>query len=165
MKTLYINRHAKASFARDGSRDFDRVLDDRGIEDARIMGRRLKQRDGAPDLFVTSSAVRALSTARLIAKEVHYPLDDIAENRQIYNADIGTLLRVINSLDDSDDTVILFGHNLGFSEIIGYLTGQGIGTLPPCGIAKIDFENLDRWAEVSKGTGSLAYFDHPEKSI
>lgn len=161
MKTLYINRHAKSSHGQEAVNDFDRVLSERGIEDASEMGHRLKMRGEKFDSFVSSPAVRAISTARRIARETHYPPDEIVEKSELYNAGITDIFAVITGLDDRDDSVILFGHNPGFSEIITYLTGQSMGSLPTCGIAKIVFKEADTWKEISRGIGELEYVDHP----
>ncbi len=161
MKTLYINRHAKSSHGPGAVSDFDRVLDKSGIAEASEMGHRLKMRGENIDRFISSSAVRAIATARLIARETHYPLDDILDKQELYNAGITDILAVINGLDDRDDSVIVFGHNPGFSEIVGYLTGQSMGNLPTCGIAKIVFNETETWKEISRGMGELEYVDHP----
>lgn len=161
MKTLFINRHAKSAHGRVAVSDIDRVLDERGIEDASEMGHRLKMRGENIDRFISSPAVRAISTARHMAREIHYPLDEVVESPEIYNAGTTDILAVINGLDDRDESVIIFGHNPGLSEIITYLTGQSMGSLPTCGIAKIVFNEAETWREISRGMGELEYVDHP----
>ena len=72
MKTLFLVRHAKSSRDDPSLPDRDRPLDDRGKQDAPKMGRRLAKRDVKPELLLSSPALRALTTAQLIAEEVGY---------------------------------------------------------------------------------------------
>src|SRR5690606_9875428 len=67
MKTLLLVRHAKAlPFATTGV-DADRPLSEEGLQDAVRMAARLQQRGIRPDRFLSSPALRALTTARIFA--------------------------------------------------------------------------------------------------
>jgi phosphohistidine phosphatase len=163
MKTLFINRHAKSSWSHEGLSDFERPLNKRGKNDAPIMGKRLKDNDEGIELMVSSPAVRALSTAKIMAGEIGYKEDDIKEIPEIYAAGVEQLLSIINALDDDYDKVIMFGHNPGFTNLVDYFTGAGLLNVPTCGIAKITFMT-DHWKELSAHTGKLAYFDFPKNT-
>ncbi|WP_233890439.1 SixA phosphatase family protein, partial [Tenacibaculum piscium] len=63
MKTLYIVRHAKSSWLYQGIKDIDRPLKERGIKDSHLFSKFLSQEIVKPDVFVSSSANRALHTA------------------------------------------------------------------------------------------------------
>ena len=80
MKTLYLVRHAKSSWKFPELRDFDRPLNGRGKRNAPDMGKRLKVMGILPDLLIASPANRALTTARKIAENIGYPVEDILEN-------------------------------------------------------------------------------------
>ncbi len=164
MKTLFLNRHAKSSWASRETSDFDRPLNERGEFDAPVMGKRLAKREESIGLIVSSPANRALSTAKIIAAEIGYDHHDIKEIESIYEASVKDLLRIVNSLPDFCDRVMLFGHNPGFTDFADYLTGSGIMNIPTCGICKIVF-NTDHWIEVSAHTGHLAYFDFPKRMV
>ena len=84
MKTLYLVRHAKSSRHDPSLSDRDRPLDERGKQDAPKMGQRLAKRDVRPDLLLSSPAVRALTTAQLIAEEVGYKRKDIVVDDRLY---------------------------------------------------------------------------------
>jgi phosphohistidine phosphatase len=162
-KTLLIHRHAKSSWDDLSLSDFERPLNQRGKADAPRMGKRLKMQGFHIDLFLSSPARRAIETARIIASELGAPASDIQEDRNIYMAGTRQLLKIVNQLNDSLETVILFGHNPGFTELIDYLSGTDVVNLPTCGVAVIEFP-LDSWAEVSRNTGSLVHFDYPKKN-
>lgn len=65
MRTLLVMRHAKSDWNADYGRDHDRPLNQRGVRSARYMGQLLSEEGKVPDLVITSTAVRARSTAQL----------------------------------------------------------------------------------------------------
>lgn len=160
-KKLYIIRHAKSAWDSPTLRDFDRPLNDRGLNDAPMMGRRLSERKILPDLIIASEANRAQTTARLIAKELHYPESDIQFTKDIYHASIKEMIQLINQIDNQYNTVFLFGHNPTFTELAEYITDEAYGTLPTCGIIGTAL-TVDRWDLVSGGCGQEIYYDYPK---
>ena len=67
MKRIYFIRHAKSSWKDMDLADHDRPLNARGERDAPAMAAALAQRGVSPDGIITSSALRAVTTARLLA--------------------------------------------------------------------------------------------------
>lgn len=163
MKRLFVNRHAKSSWNHAGLSDFERPLNNRGFEDAPMMGERLKNRNEKIEKFISSPAKRAISTAQIMAEYYGYNPDKIAREPELYHANNGTILNVINGFDDALESVIIFGHNPGITDIVNYLAGPQIGSMPTCGICRIDFE-VDEWKMISADTGKLVYFDYPKNS-
>ena len=78
-------------------------MDDRGRRDAPKMGKRLAKRDVKPDLIVSSPALRALTTAQLIADEIGYPHKHIVVDDRLYASSAGDLLAIIRALDKKLD--------------------------------------------------------------
>jgi phosphohistidine phosphatase len=113
MKTLYLLRHAKSSWAAPDQKDYDRPLDERGVLDAPEMAARLKARGVGVDLVVSSPAVRALSTARIVCDVLGRGTDCIQENRQIYLAGSPKLQQLISFFDESADSAMLGGSQSG----------------------------------------------------
>ena len=68
MKTLMLLSHGKSDWGAETGSDHERTLAPRGVKAAQMMGRMMSASDLTPDLVVSSSAVRALSTARLAAE-------------------------------------------------------------------------------------------------
>ncbi len=164
MKRLFINRHAKSDWIHTGLNDSERPLNKRGLHDAPMMGRRLAERNEAIDIIISSPANRAITTAKLIAKELDYPIENIVEESTIYEARVSDLLKIINNIDSTYNNVMLFGHNPGFTDLADYLTGAGVLNIPTCGICKISF-NIDTWSQVSAHTGNMDYFDFPKREV
>ena len=102
MKILYLCRHAKSSWADPGMTDFERPLNERGLQNAPMMARLFKRRNEPVDLLVSSTAVRALSTARLFADELGIPEKQIKKEPAIYEASVPAILNVPAACDPEE---------------------------------------------------------------
>lgn len=162
MKTLFLVRHAKSSRDDPSLPDRERPLDERGLRDAPAMGKRLAERKVKPDLLVSSPAVRALTTAHLIADELGYARDDIAIDDRLYASSADDLLGVVRVLDNKLGTVMLFGHNPEFTDLAQRLSGE-ITDMPTCAVARFRFDTK-AWADVGDITPSKVSLDSPKKS-
>jgi phosphohistidine phosphatase len=162
MRTLTLIRHAKSSWNDSTLSDFDRPLNKRGQENAPMMGRLLKEQGVVFDLLVTSPALRALTTAQIIAAAMDYPEQALLKEPELYDAGIDQLLAVIHRLPDSAAAVALVAHNPGLTGLCNYLSGENIENLPTCAIASIDFE-VDSWQGVWRVSGRLARYEYPRK--
>ena len=80
MKSIYIVRHAKSSWADLSAKDIDRPLNKRGIRDAPVMSKMCKDRNVIPDLMITSNAKRASETSLYFAKELGISEDQIIQS-------------------------------------------------------------------------------------
>lgn len=164
MKTLYVVRHAKSSWADPDQADMDRSLNERGKRDAPRMGRRLKERDIHPQVMLSSPAKRAYSTAKRIADVLDFPKEKIKTDRILYHADEETILSVVQTLNDKCDNAFIFGHNPGLTEFVNSLSDQEIyiDNVPTCGIAAFQLP-IDSWKDVSWRNGKLLFYDFPKK--
>lgn len=162
MKTLYLMRHAKSSWSFDELSDQERPLNDRGRDDAPHMGRALAKRQITLDLLVSSPAVRALSTAVLVARALKYPHDKIRVEPSIYQADLDTLLAVIRNLPDAATTVLLTGHNPTITDTANYLlpTSGLTHEMPTAAVVCLHFQT-DHWAEADSATAEFYFYDYP----
>ena len=162
MKTLYLIRHAKSSWKNDELTDFERPLNERGKRDAPFMGKLLHEQKIRPDAIISSPALRALTTARIIATELKYDLKYIATDGLLYEADFRSMMSVVNGIDDSLATVIIVGHNPGITFLANSLTEAAIENIPTCGVVGI---NLDggRWRTIHPGSATLKFFEQPKK--
>ncbi len=155
MKQLLLIRHGKSSWDLPGRSDHDRPLNDRGERDAPSMAAALQQRGVKPDQIVTSTALRARTTALMIAEGMRYPPAQIIEVSDLYLASPRTILTQVQQLDESHETVLIFGHNPGMHEAVVQLTNDiSVQEFPTLATARIEFD-LDYWGEVEWGTGLL----------
>ncbi len=166
MKYLFLVRHAKSSWDFPELPDFDRPLNKRGKRDAPEMGIRLASRKLELDAVISSPANRALTTARIIAEELDFPVKNIRENSDVYHASGSTLVDTIRDLPNELKSVMLVGHNPGFTDLSNFLKESDyyIGNVPTCGVVAIEFA-LNRWSDVSKHCGRLLFFDYPKKVL
>jgi phosphohistidine phosphatase len=161
MKTLYLMRHAKSSWSFDELSDKQRPLNDRGRDDAPLMGQALKKRDIRLDLLVSSPAVRALSTAALVAHELAYPADKIEVVDAIFEATVPDLLAVVQQLPDAAASVLLVGHNNTLTDFANLLSPSEIPEMPTAAIVCLKF-NTDHWAQVDRTNAEYYFFDKPK---
>ena len=157
MKTLYIVRHAKSSWEYEGVKDIDRPLKERGINDAYLIASVLKTKIKKPDVFLSSSANRALHTAIIFSDTLGYPLTNLKINRSLYSFSYGYLLKTIYALDDDFDTAIIFSHNHGINDFVNKFGNQIIDNVPTAGVVGIKFDE-NHWKNVKKGETILVEF-------
>ena len=162
MNTLFLIRHAKSSWDNAALPDKERPLNDRGRRDAPKMGERLAKRDVKPDLILSSPAVRALSTAEIIAEKLNYRRKDIVVTERLYAAEVDDLLDVIRQLGDELKCVMLFGHNPEFTELAHRLSGE-IAHMPTCAIAEFTFD-AKSWSGIDSIKPAQILLDYPKKS-
>ena len=164
MKNLYIIRHAKSSWEDMSLRDFDRPLNDRGKRDAPKMGKRLKEQEVVADLLISSPATRALLTCREIASVLAYPIDKIKTDKRLYHADESIILEVLKEVNNNFKTVMIFGHNPGFTEFANSLLNEEINNIPTCGVVAGKLK-IDNWADIHFGCGKMKFFDYPKRNL
>lgn len=162
MKHLILVRHAKSSWKEPELEDHERPLGKRGERDAPYMAKIFRDKKIDVDLIVSSTAVRALSTAYEFAKKLDYKKENILRSSEIYNADTDALFDYVKALDDENSTVMLFGHNPIFTWFANALSNSNIENIPTCGIVTIDFD-VKKWNEIAGGKGSLRFFEYPKK--
>lgn len=165
MKTLYLLRHAKSSWSFDELSDQERPLNDRGRTDAPRMGQALCKRSIELDLLVSSPAVRALSTAVLVARELSYPHEKIVVERSIYEARVEDIVNIVHRLPDSAQAVMLVGHNPTFTDVANELSPASTSPLlemPTAAVVCLRFD-CERWEEVSRENSEFYFYDFPKE--
>ena len=147
MKNLTIIRHAKSMHESYVATDVERYLAGRGYSDIEQSVDFLKGKKIHPDLIVTSPAIRAYSTALIVANRFGYAADKLQLNSSIYDASLNSLMYVVQGLDDKYKTVFLFGHNPGLTELINALCGFTLTNLPTSGVAILEFP-ITHWNKI-----------------
>jgi phosphohistidine phosphatase len=162
VKRLTLVRHAKSDWSLPGQADWDRPLNRRGQRDAPEMARRLRSRRLKPDAMLSSPAVRALTTATVMARELKLPAARLRQDERLYLASAEDMLAVIRELGGDAKHLMLFGHNPGITDFANRLSaGEHIDNLPTCGVFTAAFD-IDRWGEIDWGGGIEPEFDYPK---
>jgi phosphohistidine phosphatase len=159
MKTLVLVRHAKSSWDDPALDDHDRPLNERGRRDAPVMAQRLHERGIEPDAIVSSTAVRALSTAAAFAEAFGLGADDVVAIARLYGASPATIVSVVGGLDDRIECVIIVAHDPGLSELAGRLSAE-IDRMPTGAVAVFRF-GIESWKDLPGSRPVTAAFDTP----
>jgi phosphohistidine phosphatase len=157
MKRLILVRHATAASERQGVDDWHRPLVDHGQSDAKRLGNTLAEHDVMPESLMSSSAIRASSTAHHLASTLGFPEAEIVCDHDLYTFDERDLLRAIQALPARDATVLLVGHNPACHAVCEILTGVRLDGFATCGAAIMDLD-VEAWREVAASCGSLTSF-------
>jgi len=145
MKQLLLIRHGKSDWAQPGLADHDRPLSERGLRDIPLIAEALLERGIAPDVILTSTAVRAATTAEMMAGAMGFPAEKILQVPGLYLAPPGGILRAVQRIDESVRTVLVFGHNPGMHEtVMAFPAGEGIADFPTLAVARFEI-TAEHW--------------------
>lgn len=161
MKTLTIVRHAKSSWKNQGLGDKERPLNKRGERDAPDMGKRIAAAGIRPSLIISSPAVRAWTTARIVATQLAYPLEFLQREQSLYLASLHTILDVIAAQDNGFNNLMVVGHNPGLTELANYLSPRLTSNLPTAGVVSVNIDR-DDWNLHQRPKTELVYHDFPK---
>jgi phosphohistidine phosphatase len=149
MKVLLLLRHAKSSWESAGLSDHDRPLNNRGKRDAPRMGKVLFEEGIVPEIIISSSAIRAHSTAKKVSKSSHYKGQVIIES-SLYRGGPMEYLNVLRRQPDQARTVLMVGHNPDIEQLLEILTRKEV-IMPTCSLAAINLP-VERWMKLTNGT-------------
>jgi len=147
MKTVYIVRHAKSSWDNFGVTDHDRTLMGVGIKKTKKMIGFFDKENVNAELMISSSAVRAYETARIIAKGIGYNSDLIVKSKALYHADVDGIYSELFSLDNSINSVMIVAHNPTLTDFVNKFVIPFIDNLPTTGAVSISFDT-DSWVDL-----------------
>ncbi len=111
--------------------------------------------------MLSSPAMRALTTAEIIAKKLDYRRKDIAVDDRLYAVEADDLLDVIHKLGDKLECVMLFGHNPELTELAHRLSSQ-ITHMPTCAVAEFTFD-AKSWSDIGKVKPIRVALDYPKQ--
>lgn len=165
MKTLFLLRHAKSSWALADQRDFDRPLNDRGRAAALLMGREFRRLGLAAERIISSPAARTMETLAQISSGygARMPVD---YRPDLYLASPETLLAHVRAMEENCDSLLIVGHYPGLQQLALLLGAEGplrreiVAKYPTGGLAEIELP-AGRWAEVGEGEGRIVRFLRP----
>jgi phosphohistidine phosphatase len=165
MKTVIIVRHAKSSWANIGQTDFERPLNDRGVHDAPIMGKKLAARNLNIDFILSSTALRATQTASLLLSGLGNNNLHIELESKLYHAPSYLIDAVITELPANAKNVIIVCHNNGITDWVNEQTGAIVANMPTCGIASFTALEIDDWKDWPSARKSLNFVDYPKLAM
>lgn len=158
MKTVYLFRHGDTVDAGSGA-DYSRNLTEEGRRQNDEMAVNLKEDGIKFDLFITSGALRAVETARIIAGRFEYPVTGIVTDDLLYssnNAD--DILHLIQNSSEDISSIMIVGHNPLLSDFISYAGSFPSGiSMGKSSSVRIDF-NTGGWSLIEPHSGKVAFY-------
>lgn len=162
MKTLTICRHAKSSWANADIDDHDRPLNKRGERDAPIMGDLIKAAGIRPSLIISSTALRAWRTARIIAKQISYPIEFLQRESTLYHAGVNRLVELIAAQDEGFNNIMIIGHNPGLTDLASELIPGLTSNIPTSGFVSVLLDT-DTWDLRTRNSCELIDYNYPNR--
>jgi phosphohistidine phosphatase len=137
-------------------------LEDRGLRDAPRMAELLVHKGVKLEALVSSTAMRAMQTARFFAQTQGLADSGIETHRELYHAYPDVILDVAQGMDENLQCVAFFGHNPGYTDLYNLLTKDYIDNVPTCGIFRVDAE-VDTWLDFKRGKAWVTAFYYPKQ--
>jgi phosphohistidine phosphatase len=169
MLTLSLFRHAKSSWANPGQQDFDRPLNERGLDAAPRMGAFMAEHGIVPDLVLCSPSARTRQTLGLVLPHFS-PRPAVLYEDAIYLGAASTLLKRVRKLEADVRHAMIVAHDPGLHQLAMLLPGDGdpdvlqalAQKLPTAALVIIVFEGRS-WSKVKPGAGRLELFMTPKQ--
>jgi len=151
---LFVLRHADAGDA--GAwhgPDEQRPLTEKGRLDADALGQHLATLTSRPERIVSSPRLRALETARLVARYLDVA---VQEDQQLGSS---ASIEIVGRLfaDTGAAQLMIVGHDPDFSHLVADLTGAGEVAMKKGALARIDLDLPPR-----RGAGRLRWLLPPD---
>ena len=165
LKNICLVRHAKSSWEYPGLPDIQRPLNKRGFRDAEFMPAKLLELGVTADLFLTSPANRARTTAEYFAKAFGLDKKQIRVVDELYGAGPYDIIEVVQQVEDDIESVFVFGHNPTMTELANMFPGvSAIDNVPTCGILQAK-TMVSRWSGWSPDVSAFTGFYYPKQYL
>ena len=125
------------------------------------MGELILHKKLVPDVIFSSTAARAIHTAKLVAQWAGHS-QRIQIVTQFYPGNPADYIKVLSEKAIQNPTVMVVGHNPGLEHLLEYLTGKK-EDLPTAALAQIQLP-IDDWSQLTlKTTGALINVFRPKE--
>ncbi|HKJ31444.1 MAG TPA: histidine phosphatase family protein [Balneolales bacterium] len=163
-RTLLLMRHAKSDRSDPMLSDIDRPLNERGRNDAPLMGKFIFDVAGTPDQILSSTAQRARETAELVAAPCKYKQGIIMES-SLYASTPGKYIQAISKVPKDVKTLLVVGHNPIMEQLSSMLCSgrpnEVSFRMPTASIACFIVEDRT-WNTIELGMCELKWFITPK---
>ena len=162
MKTVYLLRHAKSNWADPYQIDKDRVLTDRGVKDAVLLGSYVKRNNLNPNIIYCSTAQRCKQTLSLMCIGSQTVKKDIIYDDNLYGCNMYFLLNILFHQDEEINSILLVNHEPTLSDLVNFLVPRNkiletdYKKYNTCGFAIMKYKVND-WSDIDQE--NLASFE------
>ncbi len=157
MKSLFLMRHAKSSWATPGLADSARPLNDRGRAAGGLLADLVVREKISPDAILCSPALRARQTVELVFPDAGESVRFVEE---IYGAGPLDVLALLQRLEPEVNSVLIVGHNPTMQKVVLMMSDQQEGPyekvatkFPTGALARLDSEL--EWDHLEPGSMRL----------
>jgi phosphohistidine phosphatase len=167
MRTLYLLRHAKSSWAEPALTDRNRPLAPRGRRDAKRIAKHLVRLEIRPELVLCSSAVRTRETLERL-RVAPGGGSTVRLEDELYGASAEQLLERIRLVPEAIASVMLIGHNPGLQDLALFLAEDGVDLdrleekFPTAALATLTIPKR-AWSQVEPGAAVLTAYIVPKQ--
>ena len=148
MKTLYLMRHAKSAWDDLQQPDVERPLLETGLKRTRRVIEFLQKKDTELDLILTSHAVRAIETARIIAHAFSLDEQHFKIEKGIYHSNADDWMDFFYDIPEDAHRLLMVGHNPAITNFANHFLKEKIDYLTTSGIIVIRFK-VNEWSEIA----------------
>lgn len=152
MKRLILMRHGEAETLHPSGNDRLRRLTASGSSAATRTGQELRSMGFSPDLILCSDATRAAETLEAVVRGGGFAGVPSKTLSLFYLAEPETILFRCSEVDDQTETLLLIGHNPGWSETASLLCGSQLGL--DTAEAALLLHPGENWSECLNGSGT-----------
>jgi len=128
-------------------KDIDRQLLEKGLKRTRHIIDFLLKKNIQVDLVISSPAVRALETARILAHALQFPMTNHKIERLLYEGDEDKISDLFYDIPLKTESLMIVGHNLTITNFANLFLPEPIDYLPTSGIVCIQFDT-NFWDEI-----------------
>lgn len=162
MKELMLLRHGKSDWDADHGTDHERPLRPRGERAAKLAGRLLTAMDLVPEVILSSTAVRARTTAELARKAGGWSVP-VETTRDLYLTSVEGALDILRQVE-RPGRVLMVGHEPTWSSLSAALIGDRRAAVRVVTGALVGVElAAASWADVRPGAGQLSFLLPPRR--
>lgn len=152
--------------------DHDRPLNERGRAAAPALSRFVAKtylgRNGTapllpmPDKLVSSTALRALTTAEIMCDAFGLTRSTIMLDSRLYLAEPSRILKIVRDFDEKWNHAAIFGHNPGLHEFADkMLARSAINSMPTCTVVILGLPH-EHWGLADWGEAQLIAYITPK---
>ena len=140
----------------------DRPLTERGVRNSYDMAARLAKADLVPEMLYSSTGIRALHTAVIMAREWKLPDDTLLARESLYMSGGREIDDVLAEIPENIESVAIYGHNPTFTAYANKYLSTPLDNLPTAGVVVLTFE-AESWTTLSDGKLLEEVVDFPKK--
>lgn len=126
-----------------------------------MMAKRLVDNGLEIDLMVSSTAVRAITTAQYFKTAFQLPNEKFLSLTALYHADVQTCNEIISIQNDTANVMAIFSHNPGITYLANSMGVMQLDNMPTCGIFAVH-GHCNSWVEFENSKKEFWFFDYPK---